>query len=343
MSHVFVSNSDLDIQFVKLLISALAKAGIKTWAGSLIWGEEVSKSETNRGIEMSFALLAVVTPHTSVSDDMTDECAYAKAIGKPIIPVLVNLAPDQHPKLDGFKFNKNRNELKKLIVYLKELQQAAEEASRAIPAPDTNIQVLLGEIKHSNEDRRLAAIHQLGELGDPRATPLLMNLIGSRSADAKTTRYAYAALGQIACVAGMEFLLDELNRSHWLNSNNLSRCILIALPPDIAGRLGTRWPPHRARLSRTCEHYAVRINERFEEIHRDIVALTQSVNSTDAATLRARVTRIGEKFTQGSDAGEVLAAVCKLTGDTFDAQAFSNHQNGIVEALEAFIRASDTK
>src|SRR5262245_33256815 len=88
-SHVFISYSRKDADFVHRLFDALEASQREIWVDwesipySLEWWQQIQ-----RGIERSDAFLFVVTPDSLGSKICNDELEYAFRLNKRVIPVM---------------------------------------------------------------------------------------------------------------------------------------------------------------------------------------------------------------------------------------------------------------
>jgi hypothetical protein len=91
MSHIFVSYSRRDSGAVKLLVSALEKAGHEVWVdqsaiqGGTLWQEEIVKA-----VGSAEVFLLVVSSHSVESEHVERELALASLKGKRIVPLILN-------------------------------------------------------------------------------------------------------------------------------------------------------------------------------------------------------------------------------------------------------------
>ena len=103
MSHVFISYSHEDFEFVENLQLRLEKVGFETWLDEerLTAGEDW-REEIDAAIKDSFALLLVLTPKSLESRYVTYEWSVALGTGKKVIPLLLIQVDDEklHPRLD---------------------------------------------------------------------------------------------------------------------------------------------------------------------------------------------------------------------------------------------------
>lgn len=87
-SHLFISYSRRDGEFVDRLITALDRRGMRTWVDrSGIAGGEVWKASITEAIRECVAFLIVLSPRSSDSENVPKELTLAERHNRPIIPV----------------------------------------------------------------------------------------------------------------------------------------------------------------------------------------------------------------------------------------------------------------
>ena len=98
--HIFISYASEDAVFAQLVKMTLEASNIEVWldSGNLRMGEEW-RDAIDRGIDTAGAVLVILTPHSSRSEYVTYEWAYALGKGKRIIPLLYK-ETNIHPRLD---------------------------------------------------------------------------------------------------------------------------------------------------------------------------------------------------------------------------------------------------
>ena len=101
MSHIFVSYTREDQQFVAELIRRLRDENFNLWLDrdSIRSGDDWQVSIDN-ALRSAQAIIVVVTPKSRQSEYVTYEWSFAMSLGIPIIPALVSgSASETHPKL----------------------------------------------------------------------------------------------------------------------------------------------------------------------------------------------------------------------------------------------------
>jgi hypothetical protein len=89
LSHVFISYSRADAEYVHRLAEHLRAAGVLAWIDDDVdWGALWEK-ELCRRIDTCFALIVVMSPHAAESTWVVNEIARAESRGKPILPLLL--------------------------------------------------------------------------------------------------------------------------------------------------------------------------------------------------------------------------------------------------------------
>jgi len=132
-SHLFISYSRRDTDFVDRVITALAGRGMRTWVDrSAIVGGAVWKASITEAIRDCVAFLIVLSPHSSVSENVPKELTLAERHQRPIIPVRCEdcaLAPAMEYDLAELQF---------VDFCGKQFDDALEELVRAIGAEKAN-------------------------------------------------------------------------------------------------------------------------------------------------------------------------------------------------------------
>ena len=103
MSHVFVSYSHHDSDFVTLLRLQLEQIGISVWLDTerLDAGEEW-RDAIDRAIRSAFAVIVVMTSTARKSEYVTYEWSCAWGAGVPLIPVILE-PTELHPRLEAIQ------------------------------------------------------------------------------------------------------------------------------------------------------------------------------------------------------------------------------------------------
>jgi len=89
MSHIFISYSRRDSEFVERLIQALELYGFSTWEDvKAIAGGDVWKAAISRAIRECDAFLLVLSPQSAGSDHVAKELAVATKHARRILPII---------------------------------------------------------------------------------------------------------------------------------------------------------------------------------------------------------------------------------------------------------------
>jgi hypothetical protein len=99
MSHVFVSYSRKDAEFVEMLRQRLRDANFEVWTDSGVRPGNDWRTEIDDAIRDAFVVLVVVTPAARVSEYVTYEWAFALGAGIKVIPMILQATP-LHPRLE---------------------------------------------------------------------------------------------------------------------------------------------------------------------------------------------------------------------------------------------------
>ncbi len=99
MSHVFVSYSRKDVEFVEMLRQRLRDADLDVWTDSGVRPGNDWRTEIDDAIRNAFVVLIVVTPAARVSEYVAYEWAFALGAGIKVIPMIVEATP-LHPRLE---------------------------------------------------------------------------------------------------------------------------------------------------------------------------------------------------------------------------------------------------
>ncbi|MBZ0267044.1 toll/interleukin-1 receptor domain-containing protein [bacterium] len=127
MSHVFVSYSHDDDEFVSEIEQLLEESGYDAWTDHDLLAGENWKRRIDEAIESAFALVVFMTPAAKASEFVTYEWSYALGVGVTVIPVLLR-ETELHPKLQDLQhldFTEDITApLKKLLARLADLEIA---------------------------------------------------------------------------------------------------------------------------------------------------------------------------------------------------------------------------
>jgi hypothetical protein len=139
MSHVFVSYSRKDAEFVEMLRQHLRDASFEVWTDSSgVRPGNDWRTEIDDAIRNAFVVLVVVTPAARVSEYVTYEWAFALGAGIKVIPMIVEATP-LHPRLEflqHLEFSSSSEEgypWEKLFEGLRHIKQDARSAT--LPGP----------------------------------------------------------------------------------------------------------------------------------------------------------------------------------------------------------------
>lgn len=103
MSQVFVSYSSRDIVFARHLKRLLEAAQFTVWIDeSRLTTSKRWWTTIERAIEVSAAVIVVMSPNSRISDWVERELLYAEKLGKPVFPIL--LAGDEWPRLANIQY-----------------------------------------------------------------------------------------------------------------------------------------------------------------------------------------------------------------------------------------------
>jgi HEAT repeat protein len=227
MTHVFVSYTHEDEDFVADLVHHVEGAGIAVWVGGPKWraGEDWHE-EVDQAIRDAFALILVLTPEAVSSEYVAYEWALAMGLGKSLIPVLLRDA-GLHPRLTRIPALDFR-EARPWDDLIRDLEALAMTQPLALfltdegvdpyalgegAAGDTELVTdLLDDLRDGKKDTRLGAAARLGEVGDTFVIPALLEALDDSN---PAVRAAVAgALGQIGDAAAVTGLLERLDDRH---------------------------------------------------------------------------------------------------------------------------------
>jgi len=96
MSHVFISYSHADKNFVAKLIEYCQLESIDVWYDDELNAGESWTAQIDEAITNAPAIVLIISPSSSVSPYVTYEWAFAKGLGKKIIPVVCETISDNH-------------------------------------------------------------------------------------------------------------------------------------------------------------------------------------------------------------------------------------------------------
>lgn len=119
---IFISHSQKDAYFARLLQKELKDAGFDTWMDSQISAGDNWMKKIDDTINRSSILLLVLSPNSSDSKYVNYEFAYAQGKGVNIIPLIIKKTK-LHPKLEDIEYldftNPKNPPFKDLIVQIK--------------------------------------------------------------------------------------------------------------------------------------------------------------------------------------------------------------------------------
>ncbi len=107
MSHLFISYSRRDIEYVRKLVDSLLERGFDVWFDAHIEYGDNWESAIVQAIDQAAAVLVIMSPEAAASAWVPRELAYAENQGKPIFPLL--LAGEVFPRLILTQFANVRN------------------------------------------------------------------------------------------------------------------------------------------------------------------------------------------------------------------------------------------
>lgn len=145
--RLFISYAHDDLEQVTELAEELHARGHETWFGEKLMPGDDWQSDLRRAIENSDALVYALSPQSAAKEWCRWESAQAVALGKPIIPVLLQETPGIPDTLGGFKvpdFSEGAtetfvNDLNAIFAHIDSFtlpvtNMAAPEYPRGIPA-----------------------------------------------------------------------------------------------------------------------------------------------------------------------------------------------------------------
>jgi HEAT repeat protein len=103
VTHVFISYTRDDRQFVTVLEQKIAESGLAVWSDNLIRPGEQWRNQIDEAIQHAFAVVVVMTPAARTSEYVTYEWSFAMGLGVSIIPIMLERT-EFHPKLAVLHF-----------------------------------------------------------------------------------------------------------------------------------------------------------------------------------------------------------------------------------------------
>jgi HEAT repeat protein len=212
MSHVFISYNQEDADFAGLLMMRLEKAGFATWmdksrlrAGS-DWSQEI-----DQGITDAFALVVIMSPSAKASEYVTYEWSFALGTGIPVLPVL-RKQTDLHPRLNRIQYLnfKHDHPWEKLVDELSEIQTKGIAGLQIPKNTPPYIRHAIAALDSANKDDRQGGIDALTETDHPLAGEALLNCLDHPLRDVRFG--AALVLGQRGERRAIPVLLNSLPR-----------------------------------------------------------------------------------------------------------------------------------
>lgn len=212
MSHIFISYSHHDTEFVERLKAELRRANFMVWVDDerLRAGEDWRQS-IDDAIRTAMALIIVITPEADQSKYVTYEWACAWGASIPVIPLILKPARP-HPRLEVLQhldFTDLRTlPWQRLIIELRKIE--AENPQRVlIPAgTPANIRGALEALNDWDPERRTKAARVLAEKRHDSVVPALITIL--RDEDVMVRETAVIALGNIGNPMAVPALRDVL-------------------------------------------------------------------------------------------------------------------------------------
>lgn len=91
--HAFISYSRHDREYAEALAAFLSQLGIRVWTDRGISFGQNWRRETERAIREAAAIILLMSPSADQSQWVTDEIRFARRLGKPILPILLDGRP----------------------------------------------------------------------------------------------------------------------------------------------------------------------------------------------------------------------------------------------------------
>jgi hypothetical protein len=123
MSHILISYSHHDSDFVENLHNRLTNAGFDVWIDTDILASQDWREEIDHAIQRAAALIVIITPRSRASEYVTYEWAFAWGAGVTIIPILREKTEKIHPRLESLQYldftNPNSRPWERLVELLR--------------------------------------------------------------------------------------------------------------------------------------------------------------------------------------------------------------------------------
>lgn len=181
MSHIFVSYSHDDGDFVEKLKEKLDEAGFATWMDEekLRIGENW-REQIDQAIRDSLALIVVMTPDAKDSEYVTYEWAFAWGIHIKVLPLKLK-STQLHPRLESLQWldfsSRGARPWVKLINVLREAEQNELQSVSVSQTPLTFIQRAAEALDNPDPNHRKMAVEGLGAMDFPEALDVLVRAL----------------------------------------------------------------------------------------------------------------------------------------------------------------------
>jgi HEAT repeat protein len=244
MRHVYISFKNDDASLAADVMRQIEDAGFQVWSDNeRLRAGETWREAIDQAIRDSFALILILSPAATASDQIMYEWMFALGVGVRVIPVLLEPA-ELHPRLEKLDFLKlDAGAAMPWGKLIRLIQEAFDERRPAflrrpgdrlppfrrpdapflnhsngsdnpdgISGDDINtVKRLIDALENDNRDDRVAAARRLADLGDKSAVQPLIKLL--RDDDWRVRDAAAMALGKLKAASAVVALLETLRFS----------------------------------------------------------------------------------------------------------------------------------
>lgn len=214
MTHVFISYSKENRDFAYQVKEVVEKAGFDTWIDrQRLKPGKKWRSEIDRGIHDSFALIVIMTKAAKESEYVTYEWSYALGSeignGEGVIPILLD-SIELHPRLDELQHLDFRGHVTHWDALIERLNEIKESylKTKKVSSPkkdiEPHIDELIADLRHDAIGIRVQCINTLGALQEVRSVPdLLRTLFDVESTVRQASALSLGQIGSKLAVAGL--------------------------------------------------------------------------------------------------------------------------------------------
>jgi|GEM_PF-3540630 len=255
MSHVFISYSHLDGDFMQSIKQRLSEEDIPVWTDEkLSWGTPSWMKSVEKAIRGASAVVVLLSPRSNESTWVAREIAMAEMLSISIYPILIDgeerdsvplqLINHQRIRYDDPNFDRQLRQLKANLR--RSLTQASTQSAQEAPSESRDaLKQYAQQLKSSRAELRLDGVQGLVRLNVKRAVPHLIEALENETRSTRVRIQLIQALGIYKDERAIQVLASQLEDKRRLKYTatvraNAIRALkiigtpeaLAALPPD---------------------------------------------------------------------------------------------------------------